>query len=159
MNQFLTSSALNITTKTLNKAFLNEFQKTDFQNNHQDFFNTKNWFNPLLINKSQKPILNFFWSTSQKNSLATMQRNVFLDASVKFPQLDSYIVQNKDPFISNVQNLNFFGLNENFNKPLILTSFWLSCCLFHLAVFFALIRIPEIRSLMKFQFLIFLKFT
>lgn len=135
-----------------------------FENSMRPF---RNWFETNLQTKIQKQKIHFWWTTPQPNIIETL-RPLFRFETVT-PELDPYIFENIN-FLSQIKDFStqeFFDALE-FEKPkthrnegqtLIAMSFWTSCVLFHVAIFFSLIRIPEIRSLLKFQFLLFAKIT
>lgn len=153
------NSEIHKRTTYLDNISLTHYSKTPSLNSKQEFFHEKLWFNTLLLNKLHKPSLNFWWSTNQKSPLDIIFPKFLLDSSFSFQSLDSYLVSNKNSFNLNSETLELGSLNDEFTKSLVLTSFWISCCLFHIAILFSLLRIPEIRSLIKFQFLIFMKLT
>nr|YP_009238428.1 cell division protein [Kirchneriella aperta]AMO00963.1 cell division protein [Kirchneriella aperta] len=139
-------------------------------------FEKKMWFENSSIQKPQKRMIHFWWSTKQINPIEQIF-SFWLLSPQTFPSLDFYINENtnsiieKDEILNNqsfitpkttspislLQNSNFRQIN--INKSLILTSFWICCILFHISILFTILRIPEIRSLAKFQFLILSKLT
>ena len=121
-------------------------------------------FETPLQTKLQKSVQHFWWSTNQNNSIETGFPVFFLTPS-SFLDLNEYLfLRNSFSFNSmagearKVQSL-FKPYDWNFNQTFIFTTFWFSCILFHLSLLFALIRIPEIRNLLKFQFLVFSKLS
>lgn len=137
---------------------------------------TKQWFETNLENKLQKRVIHFWWS-SQKPSIIENKVPFFMFSPFIFSNFSEYISDNSNKLTT---NNNFLNQNSNtrvskanlefpenlsqkdkFNlvldNTLITPTFWIACCLFHLAIFFTIIRIPEIRSLLKFQFLVLSK--
>ena len=119
-------------------------------------FNDNNypyWFETNFQNKLQKRRIHFWWLGGKSNATET-SIPLFM-------------------FSSPMSNFGFnpkgfhFGFNpkgqtqspSHLNNTVMITSLWIGCCLFHLAIFFTVLRIPEIRSLLKFQFLILSKLT
>lgn len=135
-------------------------------------FDKKTWFETNLTQKSQKRMVHFWWSTKQINPMEQIL-SFWMMSPLVFPSLDFYINENTNSIIQQkdiLKNENFTNLNEivsfsknntsmemNFNKTVIITSFWICCLLLHISILFTVIRIPEIRSLAKFQFLILSK--
>jgi len=143
----------------------NSFKIKTFQNNV--------WFENSLENKIQKQMIHFWWSTNQKNPVET-HFPIFFSLPVTLSNLNDYILENSNviiaqqnilekKFLSSSLTASFpFGdnfLNFNMTTILVNSSFWVCCCLLHVSILFTLIRIPEIRSLIKFQFLLLSKLT
>lgn len=104
------------------------------------------WFETNMENSVQKRQFHFWWS------LQTQQTNLpfLLGSPFLFSNLDNTFLYNA--YSSTHQS-------SPFQTQFILQVFWLCSSVCHLAIFFALIRIPEIRSLVKFQILILSKFS
>jgi SpoVK/Ycf46/Vps4 family AAA+-type ATPase len=120
---------------------------------------TKQWFETNLDNKLQKRVIHFWWSSQNPSSIEN-KVPFFMFSPFIFSNFSEYLANNSNKQITN-HNFEAFSQKDKFNLVLdntfITTSFWIACCLFHLAIFFTVIRIPEIRSLLKFQFLILSK--
>ena len=98
------------------------------------------WFETNFQNKLQKRRIHFWWLGGKPNATET--------------SIPLFMFSSPMPnFVENIQN------PSNLSNTIMITSLWVGCCLFHLAIFFTVLRIPEIRSLMKFQFLILSKLT
>ena len=121
----------------------------------------KQWFETNLENKLQKRVIHFWWS-SQKPSAIENKVPFFMFSPFIFSNFSEYISDNSNNLTNLTKNdLITFSQKDRLHLVLdntfITTSFWIACCLFHLAIFFTVIRIPEIRSLLKFQFLVLSK--
>ncbi len=125
---------------------------------------------------SAKSSLNFWWAqknfmpfelffSSQNKSLAdfdVFQFFEFLRFSDEKPsvlrtktkqdqQLTSLFLNSQHGMFEHKQkNSNFLGIESQF--------VWFAALLFHIAIFFSLFKLPEIRSVLKFQCLVFYKF-
>lgn len=147
--------------------FLNVLNQTKNLNTLQN-----PWFATSFSNQPQKRMMHFWWSPNQINPL---EKNFpfFLSSPILFSNLDDYLAENKNGFIQTNKFLhNEFFMNRlsllksdnfladfYFTKNVMIVNFWICACLLHLSLFFAVIRIPEIRSLLKFQFLILSKLS
>ena len=132
----------------------------------------KNWFESNLNHKSQKRIIHFWWSTRQVNPIEQMF-SLWLASPTIFLDLDFYVSENTNSIIerdslksiNRVSDLKLLVESPNpvfrteTSKILLITSFWVCSLLFHISILFTVIRISEIRSLAKFQFLILYKLT
>lgn len=119
----------------------------------------KQWFETNLENKLQKRVIHFWWS-SQKPSTIENKVPFFMFSPFIFSNFSEYISDNSNNLTTNKDLVAFSQkdrLHLFLDNTFITTSFWIACCLFHLAIFFTVIRIPEIRSLLKFQFLVLSK--
>nr|AMN09283.1 cell division protein [Ourococcus multisporus] len=134
----------------------------------------KNWFDNNLGNKPQKRMIHFWWSTQQINPIEQIL-SFWVSSPTTFLGLDSYVLENTNSILT-------FELGPegpparlgshrvgpssgpykrstqiDLNKTVLITSFWVCCLLLHVSILVTIIRIPEIRSLAKFQFLILSK--
>jgi hypothetical protein len=118
---------------------------------------------------SSKSLLNFWWSqknytifdlfvNSQRNRLNTLQFIPFfsLDNAIcaKHPESFACVaLENKK------KNLSFLFLQmEENNNNSFYKLLWFGAIIFHLAIFFTILKLPEIRSVLKFQCILFSKF-
>ena len=132
----------------------------------------KTWFENNLENKVQKRMIHFWWSTKQM-SLNESAFPIFLSVPFDFSNLEIYLNENRNFILKEnhplktdiLDKFQFLTFSDQkpfsfpMDKVIIGASFWICCCLFHISIFFSIIRIPEIRSLLKFQFLILSKLT
>ena len=126
-----------------------------------DLNNFRNpWFETSLENFIQKRSFHFWWSLQKP----TIELPFLIGSPFLFSTPTSYLENNINSFqwlkVMNLNNSESSVLTsgtEQYNKNFIMVSFWTCSCVFHLGIFFALIRIPEIRGLVKFQILIFSK--
>ncbi len=103
-----------------------------------------------LPQNSAKSSLNFWWSLKKPETFS-----IFSPFSFSVPE--SFFSEQRDSVLSfqNSQSSETFASLG----PLQAQFFWLAAVSFHFAIFFTLFKLPEIRSLLKFQFLLFSKFS
>nr|BBE24833.1 ATP-dependent zinc metalloprotease FtsH [Raphidocelis subcapitata] len=115
------------------------------------------WFETPLQGKLQKSMGHFWWSTKQKNNIET-PFPVFFSTPSSFLDLNQYLFSRNTFNFKPIYDYSLFQFDDfDFNQSFVFTAFWFSCLFLHLSLFFALIRIPEIRNLLKFQLLILSK--
>lgn len=125
------------------------FQLQNSSAKHSQDFNPTYWFETNFQNKLQKRRIHFWWLGGQSTLTETSVPFFIFSAPIMSQFVESF-----------GKNSNFLALQyTNLDSIVMTTSLWIGCCLFHLAIFFTLIRIPEIRSLLKFQFLILSKLS
>ena len=139
------------------------------------------WFENRFNQKPQKRAIHFWWSGSGGSvqaaesfhlikKLLSFWWSAAMPSPLLFPTLTNYIDENQNVLLRTnrletpqVSDQFSFLLEKTFHKNLhdgwLTTTFWLCCLLFHLSMLLTLIRIPEIKSLAKFQFLMISKFT
>jgi len=107
---------------------------------------------PLVETNFQSPIqkrqFHFWWSV-QKPAFPFMLSFLFSKS-----ENASFYVNAVQPHFNFSKDGNSAGLLPFAQQEFISQTFWLCACVLHLGIFFALIRLPEIRSLVKFQILI-----
>lgn len=149
---------------------LNKVQtRENFRNSSQSTLlkpgkSDKNWFSTNLGQKPQKRMVHFWWSTQQLNPIEQIF-SLWVSSPFVYNDLNFYVGDNKNSLLdqtfaqSNPNNPTVQAPNANMeiNQNFMVTTFWVCCLLFHVSIFFAVIRIPEIRSLAKFQFLLLSK--
>ena len=124
----------------------------------------------VLPQNSSKSSLNFWWSqknltgfdffmNSQYTRLNSLQFVPFFSLS---QQTEKIVLNNQNSFFANFNfpfsqiELNKTNKNKYFS---IQTQFlWFGAMIFHLAIFFTILKLPEIRSVLKFQCILFSKF-
>nr|WVD55771.1 cell division protein [Tetradesmus distendus] len=118
---------------------------------------------------SAKSSLNFWWSQkNQKNLefLLSAQNNSVHEfdflPSLNFSQFQNIYSPIKSTNFDTFNSTNelFFSSKENFQNfyGLQVQLLWFSAIIFHLALFFNLFKLPEIRSVFKFKIVLFYKF-
>jgi SpoVK/Ycf46/Vps4 family AAA+-type ATPase len=110
------------------------------------------WFEKGLELKPQKRRTHFWWSTQQNNPLERTL-NFWLLSPKNSLNLRDFLKTNKNVFVDTNHQYN----DEELNNTILGSGFWICCLILHLSIFFAIIRIPEIRSLFKFIFLLISK--
>lgn len=124
----------------------------------EDFAETKQtslWFETNLQNKLQKRRIHFWW-LGGKQTFTETEVPFFMVSPMMLNELGEMATTPTNPILG-PWNTNL--KNSNPTNLILMTSFCVACCFVHLAIFFSVIRIPEIRSLLKFQFLILSKMT
>ena len=127
-----------------------------------------NWFDSSFDQKPQKRMVHFWWSTRQANPIERIFA-LWMSSPWVFPTFDRYVSEHRNPltasnpFDRDFEREDFSGMEKNLSNRkwtdvFLSSTFWICCLFFHVSILFALIRIPEIRSLAKFQFLILEKF-
>lgn len=147
-------------TTDMNPSLLKQFQLYSENLTKNPTLQPNHWFNPLLVNKTQAQNINFWWSTKQNNLIdKNAPSSMFVFFPFRFANFEYYISENTHLLKKTATNMNGLLSDIQLNKTLALSSFWIACSLFHVSILFALIRIPQIRSLLKFQFLVLVKLT
>jgi len=155
------------------KMFGNNFLKQQNNGEFPTFIKKSNPFN------SAKSSLNFWWAQQNYESLQFL-------FSKYLENTNFFSLNKKDFFLGDCEDLNSFFLNSSFLNssnqhltqqkkntlknfdfekndsnhfflPMQVQIFWFGAIVFHLAIFSTVLKIPEIRSVLKFQCLIFYK--
>lgn len=167
--------------ETRNKIF-NNFDSSNRQNIGQleNSFVFKN--KDLNQQNSSKSSLNFWWSqknftgfdffmnsqTTRLNSLQfipffSLEKSSFdLSQKILSQHTENFALIKKNNFFAN-SNFPFFQIEFHDTKKnqffsLQTQILWFGAILFHLALFFTILKLPEIRSVLKFQCILFSKF-
>nr|WVD55702.1 cell division protein [Tetradesmus sp. JML-2023c] len=152
------------------------FEKTEQNGKNKKFVGFKNdEFEKFTSVKkpnpqnSAKSSLNFWWSQkNQQNSefLFVSENNSvhqfsFLP-SLNFSQFQNFSSSMKPTLFSKSNSTNemFFSLKEDFQNfnAMKIQILWFGAIVFHFALFFSLFKLPEIRSVFKFQIVLLYKF-
>lgn len=100
-------------------------------------------FSELLASSAEKTNI-FRFQTNESSQLSSVFYN-FQKAFTRHP-----LVEHQEGFFERKEkNSKYFGIESQF--------VWFSAILFHLALFFSLSKLPEIRSVLKFQCVLFYK--
>jgi SpoVK/Ycf46/Vps4 family AAA+-type ATPase len=118
-------------------------------------FQPNSWFENQLTHPPQKRNVHFWWTTLKTNAFET-KFPIFVSSPLVFSTFLDGLLEN---FPLTWTTTGSVPASLNLGAVLTKTSFWLCCCLFHVSLLFFFIRIPEIRSLIKFQILILSKVT
>lgn len=150
---------LKFSLQKLNSSKLNLIKNSQAIDFKKSAIPEKNWFDANLGQKPQKRMVHFWWSTQQLNPIEQIF-SLWVGSPLTYNDLNFYIRDNTNLTLEeSVQKFtaakSIFAIETH--KNIILTTFWVSCLLFHVSILFTVIRIPEIRSLAKFQFLVLSK--
>lgn len=123
----------------------------------------ENYFknNDLNQQNSSKSSLNFWWSQN-KNQIFDFFMNsqvTRFNSFIFIPSFSLYenLVENFQKSSNNTQQY-LKNMNKNKNFYFQTQIFLFGAIIFHLAIFFTILKIPEIRSVLKFQCILYSKF-
>jgi SpoVK/Ycf46/Vps4 family AAA+-type ATPase len=118
---------------------------------------------------SAKSSLNFWWSQKNQKNFEflfssendSVHQGDFLP-SLNFSQFENFYSPTQPTNFShaNLTNKMFFSSKQNFQNfyGIQVQLLWFGAIVFHLALFFSLFKLPEIRSVFKFKIVLFYKF-
>nr|WVD55979.1 cell division protein [Tetradesmus bajacalifornicus] len=141
-------------------------KRKDFKNYELDRLTTAKKPSPQ---NSAKSSLNFWWSQKNEKNFEflfssennSVHQDDFLP-SLKFSQFQNFHSSTKQTNFSdfNLTNQMFFSSKENFRNfyGIQIQLLWFGAIVFHLALFYSLFKLPEIRSVFKFKIVLFYKF-
>nr|WVD55840.1 cell division protein [Tetradesmus sp. JML-2023a] len=141
-------------------------KRTIFKNHELEKLTTVKKPNPQ---NSAKSSLNFWWSQKNEKNfefLFSSENNSvhqpdFL-SSLNFSQFQDFysLTKQKNFYESSFTNQMFFSSKQNFRNfyGIQVQLLWFGAIVFHLALFFSLFKLPEIRSVFKFKIVLLYKF-
>jgi SpoVK/Ycf46/Vps4 family AAA+-type ATPase len=167
INNYIRLLKTNITNLNFNLKAKNPSDKKKWtKNKNYEYFFFQNSKSFSFLKKKQntsflwesKPRLlkpsSFFWWSS-KNYSMPLNLNTFNSSDVIYKQSNNFI--DKTGFLVN-KNITSFWFKLKYSI-LTSTNIFIFSILFHLSILFSFIRIPELRSLLKFQLLLFYKIS